>query len=56
VSARVQRIFKIWEEREIYSSSFIAELNILLKPPSAEISHIEVEIKPSTKLQSDFEV
>ena len=32
----VQRIFKIWEERRVYPSAFIAKLNNLLNPPTQD--------------------
>ena len=56
MSVRVQRIFKIWEEREIYSAEFISKLNLLLQPSPSQIINVEVESKPAAKLQSDFEV
>ena len=50
VCNRVQRIFNIWEERDVYSSSFVQELIVLLESPK------NIEAKPSLKLFSDFEV
>lgn len=49
VRSRVQRIFKIWEERDVYSTSFVHELSILLEDP------VEIEEKSSVALSSDFE-
>lgn len=49
VVERVKRIFKIWEEREIYSSPFLHELDTLLTVTPAE------ETRTSSK-QLDFEV
>ena len=47
---RVRRIFKIWEEREVYSSSLITDLCSLLEAP--------LKMTKSTNLKSlpDFEV
>ena len=51
IKHRVERIFKIWEERDVYSSSFITELNLLLEKTT------KVEKTLSTvKAVSDFEV
>lgn len=50
VQPRVHRIFKIWEERDIYSNSFVQELSMLLETPQ------NPEQKSSVKLSSDFEV
>ncbi len=50
VRNRVQRIFKIWEERDVYNSYFVQELTALLDPPP------NIEVKCAVKLCSDFEV
>lgn len=49
VIERIKRIFKIWEEREIYSSCFLKELLTLLTTPA------DGETKIVNK-QLDFEV
>ena len=50
VRNRVLRIFKIWEERDVYSNSFVDELSVLLDSP------LQTETKPTVKQSSDFEV
>ena len=50
IQQRIKRIFKIWEEREVYSSSFITELNVLLETKS------KPDVLESTKILSDFDV
>jgi hypothetical protein len=50
VRTRVLRIFKIWEERDVYSNSFVDELSMLLDSP------MKTETKPTVKQSSDFEV
>jgi hypothetical protein len=51
IKHRVERIFKIWEERDVYSSSFITELNLLLE----KTTKVE-KTQPTVKAVSDFEV
>jgi hypothetical protein len=46
----VLRIFKIWEERDVYTNTFVDELSMLLDSP------LKTETKPTVKLNTDFEV
>ena len=50
VRNRVLRIFKIWEERDVYSNTFVDELSVLLESP------VKTEKKATVKQSSDFEV
>ena len=54
VRQRVQRIFKIWEEREVYPSAFIAKLNKQLDPAN-QVKEAPPP-PPPVKVAADFEV
>ena len=53
VRQRVQRIFKIWDERKVYPSAVIAKLNKLLDPSTEDK---ETPPLPAVKVAAGFKV
>jgi CID domain len=52
VKEKISRIFNIWEQREIYSEDFIADLHGLLAINSAKKSSSSTSITPASSVRS----